>query len=202
MEQAFWDNRYAAGLVYGEAANEFLVSMVSGRAARGATALDIGAGEGRNALYLASLGYRTLAMDQSVVGMDKALKRARDRGLPDGSLRAVAADLRDFQADPESFDLISSIFVHLPQGLRANVHANVARWLKPGGRFILEAYAPEQLARNTGGPKDLALLAPLDVMLSELNGLTIEHAARAVRVVVEGSYHTGEADVVQVVARK
>lgn len=199
MSNAFWDERYSAeGFAYGEAPNEFLAAM-SERLPRRGTALDIGAGEGRNALFLASLGLDVRAVDQSEVGMRKAERVARERGL---SLRAQAADLRDFVAPDGSFDVMSSIFVHLPATLRAAVHGKVSAWLKLGGAFVLEAYAPDQLARGTGGPKDPALLAPLDVIERELRGMTIEHAAAVVRDVREGSYHTGEASVVQIFARK
>lgn len=199
MTSTFWDERYSGdGLVYGKAPNEFLASM-AGRFAKAGHALDIGAGEGRNALFLASLGLDVLAVDQSAVGMEKAKRRGEELGL---KLKTRAVDLRDFDAEPGSFDVVSSIFVHLPAELRAMVHKRVGTWLKPGGVFVLEAYAPDQLRRSTGGPKDAALLAPLDVIVGELGALEIEHRAALVRNVVEGQFHSGEASVVQVVARK
>ncbi|MGH7131725.1 MAG: SAM-dependent methyltransferase [Phycisphaerales bacterium] len=199
MSTTFWDQRYASDdLVYGEAANDFLAAMAD-RLPKTGRALDIGAGEGRNALFLASVGLDVLAVDQSAVGMVKAQRRAADRGL---KLRTQAADLRDFEIDHCSFDVVSSIFVHLPTSLRATVHKHVEAWLKPGGVFVLEAYSPDQLKRSTGGPKDPALLAPLEVILSELAGLEILHQAALVRKVSEGQSHTGEASVVQVLARK
>ena len=82
------------------------------------------------------------------------------------------------------------------------VHKNVAAWLKPGGVYLLEAYAPDQIQRNTGGPKDPSLLASLETILAELAGLKIEHQAALVRNITEGRFHTGEASVVQVMARR
>jgi len=199
MSNTFWNERYSADeLVYGAAPNEFLAGL-AGQLPRSGHALDIGAGEGRNALFLASLGLDVLAVDQSEVGMQKALRLANERKL---SLRVQAADLQHFDAEPNSFDVVSSIFVHLPAALRAAVHRRVAAWLKPGGAFILEAYAPDQIERETGGPKNPAHLASLEVLLDELAGLTIEHQAALVRNVSEGRFHTGEASAVQVVARK
>lgn len=199
MSSTFWDDRYAGDdLAYGEAPNDFLAQMAD-RLPKEGHALDIGAGEGRNALFLASRGLDVLATDQSVVGMTKAERFARERGL---ALRTQAIDLRDFEAASNSFDVISSIFVHLPAALRAAVHERVRSWLKPGGVFLLEAYAPDQIERGTGGPQDPSLLASLEVILGELDGLRIEHQATLVRVVSEGRFHTGEASVVQVLARK
>ena len=199
MSTTFWDERYSGDdLVYGAAPNDFL-AQTAHHFPRTGRALDLGAGEGRNALFLASLGLDVLAVDQSAVGIQKAQRLARERGL---SLRTQAADLNDFQAKSDSFDVITSIFVHLPAALRAKVHKSVATWLKPGGVFVLEAYAPAQLQRNTGGPNDPLLLAPLETLLTELAGLTIEHQAALVRNVGEGRFHTGEASVVQVVGRR
>ncbi len=199
MSNEFWDQRYSGNdLAYGEAPNEFLVSMAA-LLPRVGQALDIGAGEGRNALFLASRGLNVLAVDQSEIGMQKASRLAAERRL---KLRAQAVDLHDFVAEPNSFDLISSIFVHLPAGLRKEVHQSIVTWLKPGGVFVLEAYAPDQLERDTGGPKDRSMLASLHEILGEIRGLTIEHRASLVRNVSEGLFHTGDASVVQILARK
>ena len=199
MSNTFWNERYSGDeLAYGETPNEFLSSMAE-RLPNSGDALDIGAGEGRNALYLASRGLNVLAVDQSEVGMQKAQRLGQDRGL---ALRTQVIDLQDFNVDHNSFDVISSIFVHLPRALRAAVHKRVGEWLKPGGVFVLEAYAPDQIERGTGGPKDPSLLAPLGVILGELDGLVIEHQAALVRNVTEGGFHTGNASVVQVLARK
>jgi SAM-dependent methyltransferase len=199
MSNAFWNERYGgAGLAYGDAPNEFLAQAAEAFPTRG-TALDLGAGEGRNALFLASRGLDVLAVDQSEVGMQKAQRRAQERGLP---LRTQAADLREFDAAPGSFEVVASIFVHLPADLRGSLHGRLRSWLRPGGVFVLEAYAPDQLERGTGGPKDAALLATLETIVGELSGLRVEHRAALVRTVTEGRYHTGEASVVQVIARK
>lgn len=199
MTSEFWDQRYAGeALVYGEAPNEFLAATAR-RLPRTGTALDLGAGEGRNALYLASLGLDVLAVDQSEVGLRKAEGLAARRGL---QLRTRAADLRQFETEPASLDVITSIFVHLPADIRSRVHRRIHAWLKPGGLFILEAYAPDQIHRNTGGPKDPSLLAPLETVLLELEELAIDHRAALIRPVSEGQFHTGEASVIQIAARK
>ncbi|MCA9274154.1 MAG: class I SAM-dependent methyltransferase [Phycisphaerales bacterium] len=199
MTTDFWNERYASNeLVYGEAPNEF-VALNANLIPNSGTALDIAAGEGRNALYLASFGLDVLAIDQSTVGLQKAERLAKERGL---TLRTQAVDLNDFSAEPESFDVITSTFAHVPQAIRAKVHTGVRSWLKPGGVFLLEAYAPDQIHRDTGGPKDPALLAPLGTILQELDGLEIVHRASIVRDVIEGNFHSGQASVVQVVAKK
>lgn len=199
MSSEFWNERFSgADLAYGEAPNAFLAGLAD-RLPRSGNALDIGAGEGRNALFLASRGLNVLAIDQSSVGMQKADRLAQARGL---SLTTQVVDLQHFDAAPASFDVVTSIFVHLPAPLRAAVHQRIANWLRPGGLFILEAYAPDQITRNTGGPKDPSRLASLEIVASELAGFTIEHQAALVRNVSEGHFHTGDASVIQLVGRK
>ena len=81
MSSTFWDQRYSGDdLAYGDEPKSFLVKMANRLPGHG-SALDIGAGEGRNALFLASLGLNVLVVDQSEVGMQKAEHRARERGL-------------------------------------------------------------------------------------------------------------------------
>lgn len=199
MDTDFWNERYDTDeLIYGEAPNDFL-ALMRDRLPTAGRALDIGAGEGRNALFLASLGLDVLAVDQSEVGLGKAKRRADEQGLV---LRTQAADLTDFDVEPESLDVVSSIFVHLPWPLRTTVHQRIQRWLRPNGVFVLEAYAPDQIGRNTGGPNDPDRLASLETIIDELKGLTIEHGVAVVRNVIEGRFHDGEASVVQVLARK
>ncbi len=118
----------------------------------------------------------------------------------------MVADLNEFDPPPASFDVISSIFVHLPSPLRSRVLRRLVSWLRPGGVFILEAYAPDQIRRGTGGPKDPDMLAPLGAILADLRAgdpsITVIHEASLVRNVIEGAHHSGESSVVQVIAKK
>ena len=76
----------------------------------------------------------------------------------------------------------------------------VVRALRPGGVLILEAYTPDQLRFETGGPRSLDLLASLADLKSDLAGLHFDHAVEIERDVVEGQLHKGRAAVVQIVA--
>ncbi len=203
MTSSFWNERYGGeGLVYGEEPNTFLSGSVE-HLPKSGMALDLGAGEGRNALFLASIGLETTAIDQSEVGLAKAGRRARERGL---SLRTRVVDLNDYSPGAASFDVVTSIFVHLPSGLRSRVLRGVVSWLRPGGVFVLEAYAPDQIERDTGGPKDPDMLASLESIVGDLRGgdpsIGIVHQAALVRDVIEGAHHSGESSVVQVIARR
>ena len=199
MTLDFWNERYAGDeLAYGDEPNDFLRDIAD-RLPRAGRAVDLAAGQGRNAVFLASLGLDVLAVDQSEVGLRRSEELAAARGV---ALRTEVADLREFDVEPGSLDVVSSIFVHLPSSVRTSVHGRVSTWLRPGGLFVFEWYGPGQLGRGTGGPNDPDQVASLEVITSELDGFDIEHGAEVERDVLEGRYHTGASAVVQVLARK
>lgn len=193
-----WDERYSEpGFAYGTAPNEFLVSVAE-RIPHGRI-LSLAEGEGRNAVYLASLGYEVLAVDGSAVGLRKAAGLAQERGV---AIATQVADLGDFRIDPEEWDGIVSCYCHLPSTIRVLLHRAAVRGLKPGGVFILEAFTKKQLAYGTGGPQSLDMLMSLDELKRELAGLEFIRAVEIERNVREGSKHTGLASVVQILAVK
>jgi hypothetical protein len=115
---------------------------------------------------------------------------------------AERGELETLNIQPNSWDLVVSIYAHTPQELRRKLHRQVVAGLKPGGVFILEAYTPAQIPNNTGGPKDASLMPTAELLRSELHGLVFDHLEEIERDVVEGSLHTGTAHVVQLVAHR
>lgn len=193
-----WDDRYSAPTyAYGTEPNDFLTS-VAGRIPPGPV-LCIAEGQGRNAVYLASLGHDVLAVDQSPVGLARARELAASRGV---KIATEVADLSHFIIEPERWSGIVAIFAHLPPALRARVFAAAVGGLAPGGAFVLEAYSPKQLEYGTGGPKEVSLLMSLDALRTELAGLRIEHGVETEREIHEGEYHHGRSAVVQILAFK
>jgi hypothetical protein len=115
-------------------------------------------------------------------------------------ITTVHADLSTYEPEAESLTGIVAIFAHLPPVVRKRVHAWTPRALRPGGVFILEAYTPQQLALNTGGPRNPALLMSLADLREEVSPLTIEIGREVERQIDEGSFHAGTSATVQVVA--
>jgi SAM-dependent methyltransferase len=193
-----WDQRYDCDeYVYGIAPNDFLVSM-AGRLS-GEKLLCLGEGEGRNAVWLAEQGFRVTAVDASAVGLDKARRLARDRGV---KIDTVRADLADFPVGSAAWDGVISIFCHLPPDLRADLHRRVVGGLKPGGRFLLEAYTPAQLLLGTGGPPVAELMMRASDLVQELAGLRFLHLEEREREIHEGNLHRGTGAVVQLLAER
>jgi SAM-dependent methyltransferase len=165
VQRKFWDDLYRGeGYAYGRAPNDFLLAEAY-RIPRGRV-LCLAEGEGRNATFLAGLGYTVTAVDLSAVALRKAERLALERWV---ALDVVQADLTTFEPKKRGFAGIISIFAHLPAAVRKRLHALVPAALVPGGVFLMEAYIPEQIALGTGGPCDPAALAPLEELESELS---------------------------------
>jgi SAM-dependent methyltransferase len=198
MDHSSWNQRYSQpGFAYGTDPNTFLASVVD-RIPAGKI-LSLGEGEGRNAVFLATLGYDVTAVDASDVGLVKAQRLAADRGV---TLTTITADLADFRIEAEKWEGIVSIFCHMPAAMRLPLHHKVVNGLKPGGTFVLEAYTPRQLLLGTGGPKEADRLSTLADLQTELSGLQFIHAVEEDREVTEGKYHTGLSAVVQIIGVK
>lgn len=193
-----WDERYSEpGYSYGTAPNEFIASVVD-RIPKGKI-LSLAEGEGRNAVYLASLGYEVTGVDGSAVGLRKAEELAAERGV---AITTIHADLGEFRIEPEQWDGIVACYCHLPSAIRIPLHLAAVRGLKHGGVFVLEAFSKEQLSYGTGGPQSLDMLMSLDELRQELAGLELVHAVQVEREVREGSRHTGLASVIQLLGIK
>ncbi len=193
-----WDNRYHKDeYAYGTGPNDFLASMAEKIPA--GRALCLGAGEGRNAVYLAKLGFDVTAVDLSGIGLQKARRLAEENKV---TIRTIQKDVEKLILAENEWQGITSIFFHTPARMRKNVHKKVISSLARGGVFILEGYSVDQLKFKTGGPPDLELLYDLNEIVNELEDLELFVKRKIVRTVVEGRYHTGKGSVIQVAGIK
>jgi SAM-dependent methyltransferase len=195
-----WNQRYSEpGFAYGTEPNDFLASNAERYLCPKGEILCLAEGEGRNAVFLARLGFRVTGVDSSAVGLEKARKLAEQHGV---GIETVVADLGDFDLGAERWDGITSIWCHTPPDLRARLHRSVVAALRPGGVLLLESYTPAQLGYKTGGPPTAELMMTLAAVRDELAGLEMVSAEEKLREVHEGRYHDGMSAVLQVVARK
>jgi len=199
LSAPFWDTRYESSeFVFGTNPNDFLKESTP-KLAKGSVILCLGEGEGRNAVFLAKQGFSVTAVDMSIVGLQKASRLAQEHSV---SINTQVADLAQFEFCENCWNGIISIFCHLPPEIRPHVYQKVVKALKPGGFFILEAYTPRQLAYKTGGPSNPAMLYELEDLRTDLAGLEMIIAEEKIREIHEGSAHSGNASVVQILARK
>jgi SAM-dependent methyltransferase len=177
-----WDRRYAGqGLVWTAEPNRFVVAEVQDLAP--GRALDVGAGEGRNAVWLASRGWQVTAVDFSAVGLDKGRRLAENRGV---AADWVRADARDYQPEPGSFQLVLIAYLQLPEPELGTVLRRAVRALAPGGVLLVVGHDVTNLTEGTGGPQDPALLHTPESITRSLGDLTVLRAER-VRRPVPGS---------------
>jgi SAM-dependent methyltransferase len=172
--QRMWDERYAASKhVWSAAPNAEVERIVSGWAP--GRAVDLGAGEGRHALWLAEQGWRVTAVDFSAVGLAKGEAEAGRRGL---SVDWVVADVRSWQPpDGAAYDLVLVAYLHLAE----DVFARTARWLAPGGALVVVGHALRNLTEGVGGPPDPALLHTPEQLRSAAAGLEVERCEELLR---------------------
>jgi SAM-dependent methyltransferase len=191
--QQFWDERYAApAFAYGTEPNVFLKAQLDGLTP--GSILFPCEGEGRNAVYAASLGWKVSAFDYSISGRNKALMLANQQDV-DLSYRIIQAELADYPEN--SFDAIALIYAHFEPELRSKFHQRCVSWLKPGGRIIMEAFNPEQLLYFSGGPKNPEMLYTEKKLTDDFDTLQIEHLQTSITDLDEGPFHRGKAAVIQ-----
>ena len=107
-------------------------------------ALDLAAGEGRNAIFLAEHGFQVEAVDISPVAISRARKLARAKGV---RIKAMAADLDAYRLLPGRYDLVLNFYF-----LDRRLIPRIKKGLKKGGMVVFETYTAEQKKLGTGGP--------------------------------------------------
>ena len=191
-----WNEKYSdPRFIYGTEPNDFLKQSVHHLKPSGKI-LCIAEGEGRNAVWLAELGFKVTAVDASEVGLNKGQTLAKSKGV---KIDWIHADLQHYNPGQQAWDGVVAIFAHLPPDLRSQVHADCVESLKAGGVLLLEAYTPEQLRFRTGGPSNPDWLMTPEMLEQELRGLTFERLQKVERQIIEGIGHTGTGSVVQVI---
>ncbi len=199
----FWDQQFSSPeFKYGKQANSFLRNQAV-RLHSKCRVLLPGDGEGRNSVWLAEKGHVVTAVDISRVGLEKAQRLARERGV---SIETIEADLADWAPAQASFDALVLTYVHLPPAFRMSAHRRLVRGLRPGGWFILEAFHPLQLALSSGGPKAEDMLYTAEMIRSDLSQ-TSGNVMNEIFVwegqaqLLEGSGHQGPAYLTRYVAQ-
>jgi cyclopropane fatty-acyl-phospholipid synthase-like methyltransferase len=199
MNQDFWNTRYTEpGYAYGTEPNAFLVSQQS-RLQPGMRALAVADGEGRNGVWLARQGLDVLSVDASDVGLRKTRALAAAKGV---RVRTEQVDLTTWDWPQNEFDVVVAIYIHFPPESRARMHQKMFEALKPGGVLILEAFTPEQLNYQSGGPPVREMLFTAPMLRNEFSAGEILLLEETRTELEEGVYHRGPAAVVRAVVRK
>jgi len=125
---------------------------------------------------------------------------ATERGV---ALTTLLVDLADWSPEPGSVDAVVLIFTHLPESIRAGAHQRLAQGLRGGGWLLLEAFHPDQLGYESGGPKDPAMLYTPSMLASDFDGLLdAELSWAGETTLTEGPGHQGLAWVTRWIGRR
>jgi thioredoxin reductase/SAM-dependent methyltransferase len=195
-DRAWWEERYrTAQHLWSGRANDFLVEEAAdlppGRA------LDAGAGEGADALWLAERGWQVTALDLSQVALDRGAQAAEERGLGD-RVRWRQADLAEEPPEAGAYDLVTSAFLHPPADVREKVLRGLADAVAPGGTLLVVNHDPSDLAlgiRTDARPEYFASAAELAALLdpAEWEVQVAEARPRAARGHEGGVHHVADA---------
>jgi SAM-dependent methyltransferase len=178
MDAQTWNERYAAtDLMWSAGPNQFVESICGGLTP--GRSIDLAAGEGRNALWLAEQGWDSTAVDYSDVAIDKARQIADRRSV---SMTTEVADLNEYVPTAGGYDLVLVAYLQLPDDQLTPILARAAAAVAPGGSFVLVCHDATNLEHGHGGPQSPAVLTSPDQVVAAIgDGLTVERAEVAER---------------------
>lgn len=208
FDESFWDERYGSGgTVWSGLANPQLIaelsdpdisqakqsatgqgpgsgthpSASSGRVPKiPKTALDVGCGEGADAVWLASRGWDVTGVDISRVALQRAKEQTSGMDLA-GSLTWEHHDLLKWAPPVSSFDLVSAQFMHLPKKDREPLYSRIAAAVAPGGTLLIVGHSESDIqagARRPDAPELFFTAAEVAGSLDPKQWLVLVSASR------------------------
>jgi SAM-dependent methyltransferase len=174
-----WDRRYEEAQQWSAGPNRLVAELLADLPP--GTAVDLAAGEGRHALWLAGRGWDVTAVDFSAAGL------ARGRRQPGADrVRWVTADVREWTAAPGSQDLVLVAYLHLPHDEAAPLLRRAVGWLRPGGRLLLLGHDVANITAGVGGPQDPAVLHSVERLAPVAGLLEVDRLEQVRRETPEG----------------
>lgn len=198
-----WNDRYRSEeFAYGEQPNNYLKEQLEKSTA--GKILFPAEGEGRNAVFAATLGWTVSAFDISDEGKSKALRLAEKNKV---TIDYQVGELEALNYDAGQFDVIALIYAHFPADIKSVYHKTLDKYLRKGGFIIFEAFSKthiDYLAKNekVGGPKDIAMLFSIDELASDFSEYEIIELVEKEIELSEGMFHNGQGSVIRFVGRK
>jgi len=191
FEPASWEERYSGPeRIWAGRPNAQLEAEITGLTP--GSALDVGCGEGGDAIWLAQQGWRVTGADFAANGLARAARHAADAGVAD-RIDWWQVDARAFAAGGRTWDLVTTHFMHPPDGGMTEVATRLAEAVAPGGHLLIVGHAPSHhfAAHLTAGQRramfvaaDLvpSLPADFELLVAEQRGRTVTHDGETVEV--------------------
>jgi thioredoxin reductase len=143
FEVPAWEERYSGDQVWSGRVNPQLEAEAS--ALSPGRALDVGCGEGGDAVWLASQGWSVTAMDFASAALERTSAHATSAGVGE-RVTTRQADVRTWDPRDERWDLVSSQFMHLPDGGMVDLARRLASAVAPGGTLLVVGHHPDDHA--------------------------------------------------------
>lgn len=162
-----------------ELLEEFIDVIPLGRA------LDLGMGDGHNAVWLAGRGFRVVGVDLSPAAVDAAQRLAAERGV---ALETHVADIREFKIEPDCYALVlASAALHFlrPQGIR-ELAGRIKAGLRPGGVVVAHVFTVDDPGYAALQEEGTPLVAERTFFVPEIEGLLHYFASGELRSLFEG----------------
>ena len=167
-----WDERHAAQEPIESSEPDPTLLDEVGALAPG-RAIDLGAGDGRNAVWLARRGWAVTAVDFSQVALGRGRALAAAAGV---QVDWELADLLEWTPGDRSYDLVVLFFIHLPPEERREVYARAAAAVAPGGTLLVVGHDRTNIADGVGGPQDPEVLITPSEVAADLSGFRVDRA--------------------------
>jgi len=181
FESPSWEERYSGEEeVWSGNPNPQLVAEASGLTP--GTALDVGCGEGGDVIWLARQGWRVTGADFSANGLARAARHAEEAGVADRT-DWWQVDARTFAADGRTFDLVTTHFLHPPDGAMVEVTRRLADAVAPGGHLLVVGHAPSEVFTQLTASHRRAMFLAEDLLPGLPDGfdaLVVEQRPRTV----------------------
>ena len=185
MDAAGWDERYrSAELVWGARPNRWVEQELADLSP--GTAIDLACGEGRNALWLAGLGWNVTAVDFSAAALETG-RRLETAATTMHPIDWVCADATTYES-ARPVDLVVVCYLHLLADMRRSALLRAAAALASGATLFVVGHDTTNIGAGTGGPQDPAVLFSAADLVDDLDGtdLVIDRAEAVLRP-VEGA---------------
>lgn len=198
-----WNDRYSSEeFAYGTEPNTYLKEQLE--KLEPGSILFPAEGEGRNAVFAATKGWKVSAFDISSEGRTKALQLAENRNV---SIDYQVGELQDLNYHGEQFDAIALIYAHFPADIKSTIHKALDQYLRKGGLIIFEAFSKSHLDyvlknEKVGGPKDIGSLFSIEEIKADFSNYdSIELEEKEIEL-SEGVFHNGTGSVIRFIGRK
>lgn len=181
FEPPSWDKRYSGdGQIWSGKPNAQLVAETSDLTP--GTALDVGCGEGGDVIWLARHGWKVTGADFSANALSRAARHAEVAGVAE-RIDWWQVDARTLSAEGRGYDLVTTHFLHAPDGGMVEVTRRLSEAVASGGHLLVVGHAPSEAFSHLTARQRRAMFRARDLLPglpTDFEALVVEQRPRTV----------------------